>query len=90
MVIRELLMENKILLDNIIFKLQTIGGISNYWYNLSKGLVDNNNIFYLEDNYLNKNYYRSLIKLSENLIQREIPTCKGGDESIFLFLPFVL
>ena len=24
------------------------------------------------------------------LIQREIPTCKGGDESIFLFLPFVL
>ena len=24
------------------------------------------------------------------LIQRELPTCKGGDESKFLYLPFVL
>jgi hypothetical protein len=24
------------------------------------------------------------------LIQRELPTCKGGDESMFLYLPFVL
>jgi len=23
------------------------------------------------------------------LIQRELPTCKGGDESRFLYLPFV-
>ena len=64
-------MENKILLDNIIFKLQPIGGISNYWYNLLKGFVNNDNIFYFEDNYLNKNYYRSLIKLSENSIIKD-------------------
>jgi mannosyltransferase len=69
-------MENKILLDNIIFKLQTIGGISNYWFNLLKRFVENNNIFYLEDNHLNKNYYRNLIKLSDNLIiqdKRKMP-----------------
>jgi len=64
-------MKNKILLDNIIFKLQTIGGISNYWYNLLKGFVNNNNIFYFEGDYLNKNYYRSLIKLSENSIIKD-------------------
>jgi mannosyltransferase len=56
-------MENKILLDNIIFKLQTIGGISNYWYNLLKKSLDNTCIFYFEDKHLNKNYYRSLIEL---------------------------
>ena len=64
-------MENKILLDNIIFKLQPIGGISNYWYNLLKGFVYNDNIFYFEDNYLNKNYYRSLIKLSDNFLVKD-------------------
>ncbi|MBE3128397.1 MAG: hypothetical protein IMZ60_01830, partial [Actinobacteria bacterium] len=57
-------MKNKVLLDNIIFDLQKIGGISNYWYNLLKKSEENNNIFYFEDKYSNKNYYKNLIKLS--------------------------
>jgi len=42
-------MKNKVLLDNIIFNLQKIGGISNYWYNLLKESAGNDNIFYFED-----------------------------------------
>ena len=56
-------MENKVILDNIIFNLQEYGGISNYWYNLLKKSLDNTCIFYFEDKHLNKNYYRSLIEL---------------------------
>lgn len=60
--------DKSILLDNIIFDLQKIGGISNYWYNLLKSSIANNNIFYFEDKYSNKNYYKSLIKLPEEYI----------------------
>ncbi len=60
--------DKSILLDNIIFDLQKIGGISNYWYNLLKSSIGNNNIFYFEDKYSNKNYYKSLIKLPEEYI----------------------
>jgi mannosyltransferase len=59
-------MKNKVVLDNIIFNLQEYGGISNYWYNLLEKSLENNYIFYFKDNYLNKNYYRSLIKLPDN------------------------
>lgn len=59
------------LLDNIIFKLQKIGGISNYWFNLLKKSLNDNNIFYFEDNYLNKNYYRSLIELPDERIVKD-------------------
>ena len=58
-------MKNKVLLDNVIFDLQKIGGISNYWYNLLKESAGNDNIFYFEDKHLNKNYYRSLIELPD-------------------------
>ena len=64
-------MRNKVLLDNIIFNLQKIGGISNYWYNLLKESAGNNNIFYFEDKYLNKNYYRSLIELPDERIVKD-------------------
>ena len=62
-------MKNRILLDNVIFSLQKIGGISNYWYSLIKESVGNNNIFYFEDNYYsNKNYYRNSLKLPTDFI----------------------
>ena len=65
-------MKNMVILDNIIFDLQKIGGISNYWYNLLKESIGNNNIFYFEDKCSNKNYYKSLIKLpSERFIKDE-------------------
>lgn len=64
-------MKNKVLLDNIIFNLQKIGGISNYWYNLLKKSEKNNNIFYFEDKYSNRNYYKSLIKLPEECIIKD-------------------
>ena len=51
--------DKSILLDNIIFVLQYIGGISNYGYNLLRSSIGNNNIFYFEDKYSNKNYYTS-------------------------------
>ena len=60
-----------ILLDNIIFNLQKIGGVSNYWFNLLKKFLNDNNIFYFEDNYLNKNYYRSLIELTDERIVKD-------------------
>ncbi len=59
-------MDNKALLDNIIFDLQEIGGISNYWFNLLKIFKNINNIYYFENNHKNKNYYRSLIDLPNN------------------------
>jgi len=56
-------MKNKVLLDNIIFSLQKIGGISNYWYNLLKESAGNDNIFYFEGNCAGNNYYRNLINI---------------------------
>ena len=65
-------MKNRILLDNVIFSLQKIGGISNYWYNLIKESAGNNNIFYFEDNYYSyKNYYRNLLKLPTDFIIKD-------------------
>jgi len=64
-------MKNKILLDNIIFNLQEYGGVSNYWYNLLEKSLENNYIFYFKDNYLNKNYYRSSIKLPDERIIKD-------------------
>ena len=65
-------MKNRVLLDNIIFNLQKIGGISNYWYNLIRESVGNNNIFYFEDNcYLEKNYYRNSLKLPTDFIIKD-------------------
>ena len=64
-------MKNKVLLDNVIFDLQKIGGISNYWYNLLRKSLGNSNIFYFENKYLNKNYYRSLIELPDESIIKD-------------------
>ena len=64
-------MKNRIVLDNIIFSLQKIGGVSNYWHNLLRNSIKNNNIFYFEDKYSNKNYYRSLVKLPEDFLAKD-------------------
>jgi len=64
-------MKNKVFLDNIIFDLQKIGGISNYWYNLLKEFQGNKNIFYFENEYINKNYYRNLIRLPNERIVKD-------------------
>ena len=69
--INEYLMKNKVLLDNIIFNLQEYGGISNYWFNLLQKSQNDNNIFYFEDNFLNKNYYRKLIELPDERIVKD-------------------
>ena len=86
----------KVLLDNIIFNLQVIGGISNYWFNLIRQSIENDNIFYLEENNnQNKNDYRNKIKLPsdyilENVsmlplkIKRYLPV-KGKDKSFDIF-----
>jgi glycosyltransferase involved in cell wall biosynthesis len=52
-----------ILLDNIIYSLQNVGGISTYWFELSKRFIrDNYNVIFIE-NQKNKNY--SLRKISK-------------------------
>lgn len=64
-------MKNKVLLDNIVFCLQRIGGVSNYWYNLLKESRGNKNIFYFENKYLNNNYYRNLIRLPNERVIKD-------------------
>ena len=59
-------MKNNIILDNIIFCLQEIGGISNYWFNLLNQFVKEDNIFYYLDSENEKNHYRKLLTLPEN------------------------
>lgn len=59
-------MKNMVILDNIIFDLQKIGGISNYWYNLLKESAGNDNIFYFEDNCAGYNYFRNLINIPKD------------------------
>lgn len=59
-------MNNNVLLDNIIFCLQEIGGISNYWFNLLNKFVEEDNIFYYLDSEAEKNNYRKLLTLPEN------------------------
>ena len=55
----------KILLDNIIFSKTRHGGVSNYWYELSKYLneVSENECLFFEDELAKDNFHRKLLQI---------------------------
>jgi mannosyltransferase len=57
----------KIIFDNIIFKLQTSGGISNYWYQLLKRIhaVDGLDLSFFDDEQNTKNIFRKELNLTD-------------------------
>ncbi|WP_310379657.1 glycosyltransferase family 1 protein [Flavobacterium sp.] len=63
----------KILLDNIIYDKCQNGGVSNYWFELSKFLLSkqdfNNELFFYEDYFKNINFHRKQLDIpTQNLI----------------------
>lgn len=68
-----------IIYDNIIFSLQNIGGISNYWYNLIKNIRKKNKIIFYESK--NQNLLKKKLKLNP-LIESTISS------KILRYLPF--
>lgn len=63
----------KIFYDNIIYSLQNVGGISNQWTNLIKGIYKKNKIIFFESN--NENLFRKTINyktLEESIISPKI------------------
>lgn len=61
-----------IIYDNIIFSLQNAGGISNYWYQLSKRLLKSCHTVTFIERKKSKNIYRSEIYAINNIILRGI------------------
>jgi mannosyltransferase len=64
----------KIFLDNIIYSKTKHGGISNYWYELSKYLLENdkNEVNFFQENTDLTNFHRSELNISNgNIIQLE-------------------
>jgi len=57
----------KLLLDNIIFDLQKSGGISVYWFELLKHLI-NQDCYYFDSKNKRKNIFRGLLSIDEKLI----------------------
>ena len=59
----------KIILDNIKFSTTNQGGISNYWYELSKYLLETNtNVFFYENSKAISNFHRSQLKIPQDRI----------------------
>ena len=59
-----------IFLDNIIYSKSQHGGISNYWFELSKFLLnqENHNLKFFEDKNANLNFHRKILNLDSNSI----------------------
>jgi mannosyltransferase len=59
----------KIIYDNIIYSKLSQGGISNYWFELSKFLLKKKeNIYFYENKETNTNFHRNLLEIPENKI----------------------
>ena len=62
----------KIILDNIIFSHLRQGGISNYWYELSKHLLNTeNDILFYEGLNTELNFHRKLLQIPSNQIIKD-------------------
>lgn len=58
-----------LILDNIIFSLQKSGGVSVYWYELLKRIVnENNNISFFEENIFCQNIFRQKLDIPKEKI----------------------
>lgn len=59
----------KIILDNIIYSKTNQGGISNYWFELSKFLLKKKeNVFFYEKNEPSNNFHRNQLEIPKNKI----------------------
>lgn len=62
----------KIYLDNIVFTIQKAGGISIYWFELLKNLMNSNEKFkIIEQKSNNKNIFRNNLDINSELLLRE-------------------
>lgn len=62
----------KIILDNIIYSHVKQGGVSNYWYELSKHLLlTDNEVFFYEGLNAELNFHRKLLQLPSKLIIKD-------------------
>lgn len=82
-----------IYLDNIIFSLQRVGGISIVWENLIRGISEKIPINYLEYKYAERNIHRVKLEIEEKLIQHRRSTSLVLEQfkspSIFAENPFI-
>lgn len=59
----------KVILDNIIYSHVKQGGVSNYWFELSKYLLKNNlDVSFFEGTNSNSNFHRKLLQIPSELI----------------------
>jgi mannosyltransferase len=62
----------KIILDNVIFSNVAQGGVSNYWFELSKHILqkEHDNLLFYEEPYSSFNFHRKQLLIPENKIIR--------------------
>ncbi|MCK4792767.1 MAG: glycosyltransferase family 1 protein, partial [Desulfobacteraceae bacterium] len=64
----------KIYLDNIIFYLQKVGGISVYWYELARRSIrSSEEVFFIEPNRNSQNIFRKKLNLGIENTETEFP-----------------
>lgn len=63
---------NKIIIDNIAFAIQRIGGISVVWYEIIKRLLSDKkyDTEFIECNRVSNNYYRALLDIPSKLVKK--------------------
>jgi mannosyltransferase len=69
----------KIIYDNIIYSKLSQGGISNYWFELSKFLLKKKeNIYFYENKETSNNFHRNLLEIPENKIIHNTNSSKSS------------
>jgi glycosyltransferase involved in cell wall biosynthesis len=64
----------QILFDNIIYSLQSAGGISTYWYEITSRMLENkHDIIFIESNKINNLCYNNLKNIDRNVIRFKFP-----------------
>lgn len=69
----------KIIYDNIIYNNQSPGGVSNYWFELSKFLLKKNeDIYFYENKETRINFYRNQLEIPESRIIHDVNSTKSS------------
>ena len=70
----------KIVLDNVIYSNESGGGVSNYWFELSKFLMNNqaDQVLFYEDSYAMSNFHRKQLDISESQIISDLSPKKSS------------
>src|SRR4051812_8012841 len=59
--------------DNVIFSKETQGGISNYWFQLTKHFAGDKNAFFYEEKGAMENIFRQQLELENTILHNQIP-----------------